>query len=158
MLFLLTKTMVNIVGKICFLQEKALLSLVTELLVISRGTGESEESILNKQTALYSLKLLSRLLCKDYPNEFKEVRRFVLVSNLFVTCCLIKWKLFKLKQWHSCCCVHIAILLFLVAKVEQSSKFIFHELRLNVFTEIWNEGINCSLHISYRVKNKTLLR
>ena len=91
MLFLLTKAiMVNIMGKICFLQEKALLSLVTELLVISRGTGESEESILNKQTALYSLKLLSRLLCKDYPNEFKEVRRFVLVSNLFVTCCLIK--------------------------------------------------------------------
>ena len=69
--------MVNILGKICYLQEKALLSLVTELLVISRGTGESEESIINKQTALYSLKLLSRLLCKDYPSEFKEVRRFV---------------------------------------------------------------------------------
>ena len=59
---------------------KALLSLVTELLVISRGTGESEESLINKQTALYSLKLLSRLLCKDYPSEFKEVRRFVKLS------------------------------------------------------------------------------
>ena len=77
MLFLLTKKMVNILGKICYLQEKALLSLVTELLVISRGSGESEESIINKQTALFSLKLLSRLLCKDYPSEFKEVRRFV---------------------------------------------------------------------------------
>jgi len=74
---LLTETMLNILGKICYLQVKALLSLVTELLVISRGTGESEESIINKQTALYSLKLLSRLLCKDYPGEFKEVRRFV---------------------------------------------------------------------------------
>ena len=71
MLFLLTKTIVNILGN---LQVKALLSLVTELLVISRGTGESEESIINKQTALYSLKLLSRLLCKDYPSEFKEVQ------------------------------------------------------------------------------------
>ena len=56
---------------------KALLSLVTELLVISRGSGESEDSIINKQTALYSLKLLSRLLSKDYPAEFKEVRRIV---------------------------------------------------------------------------------
>ncbi|XP_078352830.1 HEAT repeat-containing protein 1-like isoform X2 [Oculina patagonica] len=53
--------------------DQALLSLVTELLVISRGTGDSEESIINKQTALYSLKLLSRLLSKDYPSEFKEV-------------------------------------------------------------------------------------
>lgn len=73
----LTKTIVNILRKICYLQVKALLSLVTELLVISKGTGESEESIINKQTALYSLKLLLRLLCKDYPSEFKEVRKFV---------------------------------------------------------------------------------
>ena len=75
--------MVNILGKICYLQEKALLSLVTELLVISRGSGESEESIINKQTALFSLKLLSRLLCKDYPSEFKEVRRFVVKLSVF---------------------------------------------------------------------------
>ncbi|KAJ7330602.1 HEAT repeat-containing protein 1 [Desmophyllum pertusum] len=54
-------------------QVEALLSLVTELLVISRGTGDSEESIINKQTALYSLKLLSRLLSKEHPSEFKEV-------------------------------------------------------------------------------------
>lgn len=74
---MLTETTLNILGKIWYLQVKALLSLVTELLVISRGTGESEESIINKQTALYSLKLLSRLLCKDYPGEFKEVRRSV---------------------------------------------------------------------------------
>ena len=46
--------------------------------MISRGTGESEESIINKQTALYSLKLLSRLLSKDYPSEFKEVHKFIL--------------------------------------------------------------------------------
>ena len=63
--------------KNCYLQVKVLLSLVTELLVISRGTGESDESVINKQTALYSLKLLSRLLSNDYPGEFKEVRKFV---------------------------------------------------------------------------------
>ena len=41
--------------------------------MISRGTGESEESIINRQTALYSIKLLSRLLAKDHPSPFKEV-------------------------------------------------------------------------------------
>lgn len=82
-------------NKNCYLQVKALLSLVTELLVISRGTGESEESIINKQTALYSLKLLSRLLSKDYPGEFKEVRRFVFK---YYVCCHNKRKSFKLKQ------------------------------------------------------------
>ena len=50
-----------------------LLNLVTELLVISTGPGESEESIINRQTALYSLKLLSRLLAKEHPDQFKEV-------------------------------------------------------------------------------------
>ena len=63
---------------ICYLQVKALLSLVTELLEILRGIGEGEESIINKQTALYSLKLLTRLLAKEHPGEFKEVRRFIL--------------------------------------------------------------------------------
>ena len=50
-----------------------LLGLVRELLAISRGTGDSEESIINRQTALYSLKLLSRLLAKEHPSQFKEV-------------------------------------------------------------------------------------
>lgn len=72
-MLIIVVTQVKIFDKNCNLQVKALLSLVTELLVISRGTGESEESIINKQTALYSLKLLSRLLSKDYPSEFKEV-------------------------------------------------------------------------------------
>ena len=47
--------------------------------MISRGTGESEESIINRQTALYSLKLLSRLLAKDHPSPFKEVCHFSLL-------------------------------------------------------------------------------
>ena len=77
----------KIYDKSWILQVKVLLSLVTELLVISRGTGESEESIINKQTALYSLKLLSRLLCKDYPIEFKEVCRpvAVLINLQFIS-------------------------------------------------------------------------
>lgn len=56
-----------------FQQVEALLSLVTELVTISKGTADREESIINRQTALYSLKLLSRLLSKDHPSQFKEV-------------------------------------------------------------------------------------
>ena len=74
---------------ICCLQVKALLSLVTELLAISRGTGEGEESIINKQTALYSLKLLTRLLAKEHPGEFKEVRRFILKPFFLLSCVVL---------------------------------------------------------------------
>ena len=55
--------------------------------MVSRGTGESEESIINRQTALYSLKLLSRLLAKDHPSPFKEVCHF---SSLFTTAVMLQ--------------------------------------------------------------------
>ena len=58
----------------CIKQDDALLALVTELLIIAGGTGESDESMVNRQTALYSLKLLSRHLASKHPNQFKEVR------------------------------------------------------------------------------------
>lgn len=54
-------------------QVEALLGLVKELLTILKGTKDMEETIINQQTALYSLKLLSRLLAKDHPSQFKEV-------------------------------------------------------------------------------------
>ena len=60
-----------------YLKIKALLNLVTELLAISGGTGESEGSVINRQTALYSLKLLTRLLAKEHPDEFKEVLELI---------------------------------------------------------------------------------
>ncbi|PFX20859.1 HEAT repeat-containing protein 1 [Stylophora pistillata] len=70
---LLNSKLGNDVGAHSDEQIKALLNLVTELLAISRGSGESEESVINRQTALYSLKLLTRLLAKEHPDEFKEV-------------------------------------------------------------------------------------
>lgn len=70
---LLNSKLGNDVGAHSDEQIKALLNLVTELLAISRGSEESEESVINRQTALYSLKLLTRLLAKEHPDEFKEV-------------------------------------------------------------------------------------
>ncbi|XP_029184672.2 HEAT repeat-containing protein 1-like isoform X2 [Acropora millepora] len=54
-------------------QIESLLNLVTELLAISKAERDAQESVINRQTALYSLKLLSRLLAKDHPNQFKDV-------------------------------------------------------------------------------------
>ena len=56
-----------------FKQIESLLNLVTELLAISKAERDAQESVINRQTALYSLKLLSRLLAKDHPNQFKDV-------------------------------------------------------------------------------------
>ena len=60
-----------------------LLGLVKELLAISRGTGDSEGSIINRQTALYSLKLLSRVLAKEHPSQFKEVGNVSKIIQVF---------------------------------------------------------------------------
>lgn len=59
---------------------------------------ESEESIINRQTALYSLKLLSRLLAKDHPSPFKEVCHF---SALFATAVMLQNNYVVLLKWIS---------------------------------------------------------
>ena len=63
-------------------QRESLLSLVTELLAIAKA---ERESIINRQTALYSLKLLSRLLAKDYPSHFNGVSsKYCCINSAFV--------------------------------------------------------------------------
>ncbi|XP_068676688.1 HEAT repeat-containing protein 1-like isoform X1 [Montipora foliosa] len=67
---LLNSNLVYHTGTYSHDQRESLLSLVTELLAIAKA---ERESIINRQTALYSLKLLSRLLAKDYPSHFNGV-------------------------------------------------------------------------------------
>lgn len=87
-----------------FKQIESLLNLVTELLAISKAERDAQESVINRQTALYSLKLLSRLLAKDHPNQFKDVSScsycstFGINSTLaipFLVCLVCEYKVFQ---------------------------------------------------------------
>ena len=72
-----------------FKQIESLLNLVTELLAISKAERDAQESVINRQTALYSLKLLSRLLAKDHPNQFKDVSNCSYCSTFCINSTLV---------------------------------------------------------------------
>ena len=55
------------------LQVADILDLVDELVVNVEGSGDDEETAINKQTALYSLKLITKILAHENPQPFKKV-------------------------------------------------------------------------------------
>ena len=88
---------------------------------VVQGVEESAEVTINRQTALYSLKLLARLLSKEHPDKFKKVCSLCLLNSL-VLC--KKKDPRKLVAWR--CCNYFVVPVFFQNRISVHTRSYLH--------------------------------